>query len=98
MIGIKVLNAINMCFYIYMLMICVRCLLTWLPNLDWRNNKILFYLRSATDLYLDLFRKFIPPVGPFDFSPVIAMFALIFLNKIVLFAFIKLFLMVGLIS
>ena len=98
MIGIKILKAIDMCFYVYMLMICVRCLLTWIPNLDWRNNKFLVLLRSAVDLYLDLFRKFIPPFGPFDFSPVIAMFALVFLDKLVLFICIKLFLMVGLIS
>lgn len=98
MIGIKILKAIDMCFYVYMLMICVRCLLTWIPNLDWRNNKFLHLLRSATDLYLDLFRKFIPPFGPFDFSPVIAMFALIFLDKLVLFICIKLFLLVGIIS
>ena len=98
MLGLKLLRAIDMCFYVYMLMICVRCLLTWIPNLDWRNNKILNLLRSAVDLYLDLFRKFIPPFGPFDFSPIIAMFALIFLNRIVLFVFVKLFVMAGLIS
>lgn len=98
MIGLKILKAIDMCFYVYMLMICVRCLLTWLPNLNWRSNRFLVLLRSATDLYLDVFRKIIPPMGPFDFSPVIAMFALIFINKLVLFIFIKLFLMVGIIS
>ena len=98
MIGLKILKAIDMCFYVYMLMICVRCLLTWIPNLDWRNNKFLQLLSSAVDLYLDLFRRIIPPFGPFDFSPVIAMFALIFLDKLVLFVCIKLFLLVGLIS
>ena len=98
MIGFKILKAIDMCFYVYMLMICVRCLLTWIPNLDWRNNKFLQLLSSAVDLYLDLFRRIIPPFGPFDFSPVIAMFALIFLDKLVLFVCIKLFLLVGLIS
>jgi YggT family protein len=98
MIGLKILKAIDMCFYVYMLMICARCLLTWIPNLDWRNNKFLSLLSSAVDLYLDLFRRFIPPIGPFDFSPVVAMFALIFLDKLVLYVCVRLFLLVGLIS
>ena len=59
------------CLYIYMILICVRCLLTWIPGVNW-ENPIMNALRSAVDLYLDLFRKFIPPVGPFDFSPVVA--------------------------
>ena len=46
MIGLKILKAIDMCFYVYMIMICVRCLLTWIPNLDWRNNKFLYLLKS----------------------------------------------------
>lgn len=98
MIGLKILKAIDMCFYVYMLMILVRCLLTWIPNLDWRNNKFLHLLSSAVDLYLDLFRKIIPPLGPFDFSPIVAMFALIFLEKLILFVCIRLFVFVGLIS
>ena len=98
MIGLKLLKAIDMCFYVYMLLICVRCLLTWIPGLDWNSNKFLVLLKSAVDLYLDLFRKFIPPIGPFDFSPVIAMFALIFLDRVVLFVCVRLFAMVGLIG
>ena len=98
MIGLKILRALDMCFYVYMIMICVRCLLTWIPNLDWRNNKFLHLLRSAVDLYLDLFRKIIPPAGPFDFSPIVAMFALMFLDRVVLYVCARLFVMVGLIS
>ncbi len=79
MIGIKILQAISLFFYVYMIMICVRCLLTWIPNLDW-NSKILNPLRASVDLYLDLFKKFIPPVGPFDLSPVVAMIVLMLIK------------------
>jgi uncharacterized protein YggT (Ycf19 family) len=59
-------------------MIMIRCLLTWFP-VNW-DNPILYALRSATDIYLDLFRKFIPPVGGFlDISPIIAVFVLVFI-------------------
>lgn len=77
----KIILAIHYCFYIYMVMILVRCLLTWLPNVNW-ENPILNALKSSVDLYLDLFRKFIPPLGMFDISPIVAMFVLMFLERI----------------
>lgn len=95
--AIKVIAAIANCFYIYMLMICVRCLLTWIPGLNW-SNPILAALRSSVDLYLDLFRKFIPPFGPFDFSPVVAMFVLFFIRKAIIYGAVFLFQVLGLIG
>ena len=72
MIAIKIIYAIAKCFEIYMYMILVRCLLTWFPGINW-ENPILKALRSSVDLYLDLFRKFIPPIGFIDISPIVAM-------------------------
>ena len=55
--AIKIVVAIANCFYIYLMMIFIRCFLTWFPGLNW-NNPILKALASSVDLYLDLFRKF----------------------------------------
>lgn len=96
MIAIKIIEAIANCFYIFLLMIFVRCLLTWFPGLNW-ENPILNALRSAVDLYLDLFRKFIPPVGPFDLSPIVASFVLIFLRNAVIYGAVFIFSMLGMI-
>ncbi len=75
-----IISAINTFFQIYMWMILIRCFLTWIPNLNW-DNPILFGLRSATDVYLDLFKKIIPPIGGFlDISPIVAVFALVFIQ------------------
>ncbi|MBR1424652.1 YggT family protein [bacterium] len=82
---IKILKAIDYCFYIYMMMILVRCLLTWFPNVNWQNP-VLNALRSSVDLYLDFFRKFIPPVAMFDLSPIVAMIVLMILERVCLFA------------
>lgn len=98
MIAGKILWAINMCFQVYFWMICVRCLLTWLPNLNWNKNPFLNGLRSAVDLYLNLFKKFIPPFGPFDFSPIIAMFVLIIVWQIVLYGMLYLFSFLGMLG
>lgn len=97
MIGIKILQAISLFFYVYMIMICVRCLLTWIPNLDW-NSKILNPLRASVDLYLDLFKKFIPPVGPFDLSPVVAMIVLMLIEKPVIWIFAVILNLLGLLK
>ncbi|MBO5385131.1 YggT family protein [bacterium] len=85
MIAFKIVEAIANCFYVFLLMIFVRCLLTWIPGVNW-NNPILNALRSAVDLYLDLFRKIIPPVGMFDLSPIVASFVLVFLRTGVIYA------------
>lgn len=67
-----VVNTLFTFFYIFILL---RVFLTWLPNLDW-NSQPLKGLALLTDWYLNIFRKFIPPVGGLDFSPVVAIFLL----------------------
>ena len=96
MIGLKILNAVAACFYVYYLMILVRCLLTFLPGLNW-NNPFLLGLKESVDIYLNLFRKFIPPVGPFDLSPIVAFFALEIIRWLVLNVLAVLLRMLGLI-
>lgn len=94
MIAIKIIESIANCFYVYLMMIFVRCLLTWIPGLNW-DNPILKALRLSVDLYLDLFRKIIPPLGPFDLSPIVATFVLIFIRGAVLYGTIYLFSILG---
>lgn len=77
----KIIVAIANCFYVYMWLIIIRCFLTWIPNLNW-ENPFLYGLKSATDLYLNLFRKIIPPIGGMiDISPIIAMFVLVLIRN-----------------
>ena len=97
MIAFKIIEAIANCFYVFLLMIFVRCLLTWVPGINW-NNPILNALRSAVDLYLDLFRKIIPPVGMFDLSPIVASFVLIFLRNGIIYAAVYLMAALGMLG
>lgn len=97
MIAIKIIQAIANCFYIFLLMIFVRCLLTWIPGLNW-ESPILKALRTSVDLYLDLFRKFIPPVGPFDLSPIVATFVLIFIRNGLIYLAAFIFHMLGMVG
>ena len=60
---------------IYSLILLVRVLLTWFPNLDW-SNPVLSTVSSITDPYLNAFRGLIPPLGGLDLSAIVAFLAL----------------------
>ena len=60
---------------IYSLVLLVRVLLSWFPNLDW-SNPLLSTVSSITDPYLNAFRGLIPPLGGLDLSAILAFLAL----------------------
>lgn len=67
--------AINNLFDIYFWLILIRCLLSFIPSIDWYKQPFAF-VKEVTDLYLNLFRKIIPPVNGLDFSPIVAIVVL----------------------
>tara|TARA_B100000700_G_scaffold313496_1_gene398613 strand:+ start:2117 stop:2410 length:294 start_codon:yes stop_codon:yes gene_type:complete len=66
---------------IYSLILIVRVLLTWFPNLDW-SNPILSTVASITDPYLNAFRGLIPPIGGLDISPILAFIVINIMQKL----------------
>lgn len=60
---------------IFSLLLLLRVLLSWFPNLPW-ENPLLAALASITDPYLNLFRGLIPPIGGLDLSAILAFLAL----------------------
>ena len=46
-----------------------------IPYSGW-SSAILGFLRDVTEPYLGLFRRFIPPIGPVDVSPIVAILVL----------------------
>lgn len=75
---------VNSFFQIYFWLILVRCLLSFIPSIDWYKQPF-EAIKDVTDLYLNLFRKIIPPVGGMDFSPIVAVIALQILNYIIIY-------------
>jgi len=71
---------VNLIFYFYYLLIIIRIFLTWIPNIDWYSQPYKF-ISSITDPFLNIFRKYIPPVGGvLDISPVMALVLLEFVR------------------
>src|SRR5919197_2719168 len=52
------------------------------PYARW-SSAVLGFLRDVCEPYLSIFRRFIPPLGPIDFSPVIAIILLQIVGGIV---------------
>ncbi|ANE47383.1 hypothetical protein SY83_15130 [Paenibacillus swuensis] len=66
-------------FEIYRYLIIAYILLSWLPNA--RDSFIGETLGKLVEPYLSIFRRFIPPIGGMiDISPIVAIFALIFVE------------------
>jgi len=73
----------NIFLLIYIILIA-RCLLSFIPNLNW-NKQPFKFIRFSADLYLDLFRNLIPPIGMLDISPIIGFVVLSIVYQLVMF-------------
>ncbi|MEO1447390.1 MAG: YggT family protein, partial [Cyanobacteria bacterium J06635_11] len=60
---------------LYFVLLIVRILLSWFPNIDW-SNPVFSTISQLTDPYLNLFRSIIPPIGGLDLSAILAILAL----------------------
>jgi uncharacterized protein YggT (Ycf19 family) len=76
-------------FLVYIFLIFLYILLNLLfsfglrlPYSRW-SDMLLGFLRDVCEPYLRIFRRVIPPIGMFDFSPMIAIFVLYFLRLII---------------
>lgn len=77
MIADSLARALENFLQIYFVLLFVRILLSWFPNIDWSSNPWAI-LSQLTDPYLNLFRSIVPPLGGIDLSPILAFLALQF--------------------
>ncbi|MFT8320763.1 MAG: YggT family protein [Bacillus sp. (in: firmicutes)] len=59
-------------YYSYALIIYI--LMSWIPNA--RETAVGGFLARICEPYLEQFRRFIPPIGMIDISPIVAFFVL----------------------
>jgi uncharacterized protein YggT (Ycf19 family) len=53
-----------------------------IPYSRW-SSAVLGFLRDVSEPYLGLFRRFIPPIGPVDVSPIVAILVLQFVGGLI---------------
>jgi len=75
---------IDIFLWVYVLLIFVYVLTSWvrLPYSVW-VRRVSDFLRDVCEPYLRLFRRILPPLGPLDLSPVVAIFALFLLMRVI---------------
>lgn len=84
-----VASYVSAVFTVYIVLIFLRVLMSWIPRLP--DNPVIQtaagFIRDTTDPYLNLFRRFLPPVGgggfALDLSPIVAIFLLLIGQQIV---------------
>ncbi len=78
-------NFVQVFTLVYFLLIFAYILMSWIrmPYSIW-TNRIQRFLYDVVEPYLRIFRRFIPPLGPLDISPIVAILALWIVSGLVI--------------
>lgn len=88
-----IFKVIDIFFNVYMLMLFVRILGSWVPEIQ--QYRFMQFISFYTDPYLNLFRKIIPPIGFLDISPIIAFLGLSVIEQTLIFILRKIIYIAG---
>jgi YggT family protein len=86
---VDVARYVDALFLVYIILIFARILLTWIPRIPYNPvlSAVIGFIQDVTNPYLNLFRRFLPPVGgggfALDLSPIIATIVLLIARAII---------------
>lgn len=75
-----IIDLINVAFQVYGWIIIARIILSWVPHNPY--HPVIRFLYDLTEPYLSIFRRFIPPLGMIDLSPLVALITLYILRVV----------------
>jgi YggT family protein len=69
---------------VYIVLIFIRILMGWFTRIPYYRwlDVFLRFVTEVTDPYLRIFRRFVPPLGPLDLSPMVAIFVLFIVRSV----------------
>lgn len=74
-----IFSLVSTAFLIYRFMLIGYILMSWIPALQ--ESAAGRFLETVCEPYLGFFRKFIPPIGMIDISPIVGLFVLMFIEQ-----------------
>ena len=82
-LGSSLASFVDIFLWVYTLLLFAYVLTSWirLPYRPWLN-RIQRFLYDVCDPYLRIFRSFLPPLGPIDLSPMVAIIVLIVVRNV----------------
>jgi len=80
-----VITYVNALFIVFTIVVLLRVLLSFFTVVPTRRSTQAVYdfIIDSTEWYLRIFRRFIPPLGMFDLSPIVALIVLGILQVLV---------------
>jgi YggT family protein len=76
-------------FLVYVVLVLLNVLSSWIPRMPYSPvlRAVLDFIHETTDPYLNLFRRFLPPLGgggfAIDLSPVLGIVVLLLLREVI---------------
>jgi uncharacterized protein YggT (Ycf19 family) len=82
-IGSQLASFVRVFILVYILLLFAYILTSWirLPYRPWLN-RVQRFLYDVCDPYLRIFRRFLPPLGPLDLSPMVGVIVLVILQRV----------------
>jgi YggT family protein len=82
-LGSSLASFVDIFLWVYTLLLFAYVLTSWirLPYRPWLN-RVQRFLYDVCDPYLRIFRRFLPPLGPLDLSPMVAIFVLLIVQNV----------------
>lgn len=84
-----VADYVSALFTVYIILIFVNILISWVPRVPYNRalRAVLDFVTETTNPYLNVFRRFLPPIGgrgfALDLSPIVGIFVLFVLQALV---------------
>jgi YggT family protein len=84
-----VADYVSALFLVYIILIFLNILISWVPRMPYNRalRAALDFVKETTDPYLNLFRRFLPPIGgggfALDLSPILGVLLLFVLRAVI---------------
>lgn len=80
----RLINLISALVNFYEWLVVIWCFMSWFPL---REGSLMYDVAVVIDRivspYMNVFRRFIPPLGGMDFSPIVGLFVLSFGERLI---------------